>query len=446
MRKLFGTDGIRGTANADLSAELALQVGRAIGLACREGVLGRRSARPWIVVGRDTRVSGPMLQGALVAGLCSAGADAVEVGVIPTPGVAFLTADLDADAGVVLSASHNPVEDNGIKVFSPGGWKLDEGAEEAISSLVGAAAELPTGPAVGRSHTDAMAGSRYLDHLAGSISRSVEGRDVVVDCAHGAASGFAPEALRRAGAEVHVVHGTPEGERINVDCGATYPEVVAKFAAEREAVGLTLDGDADRVLAADESGRVVDGDQIIALLARILLAEQRLPDDAVVVTVMANQALREWARGQGITLHETPVGDRNVLARMRATGANLGGEQSGHVIVADRTTTGDGILTGLLLLEAVVATGARLADVLPFEPFPQVLLNVRTPQRERLSEAARVWDAVASAEARLGNDGRVLIRPSGTEPLVRVMVEARTSGEASEVASELARVVEEELA
>jgi phosphoglucosamine mutase len=364
---------------------------------------------------------------------------------LPTPAVAYLTAVVDASAGVVLSASHNPVGDNGIKVFASGGWKLSEDTEDALEALVGSAAALPTGTQVGRVHDLPGATDRYIDHLVRAVGPSLAGLRVVVDCAHGAACGISPDVLQRLGAEVTTLHGEPDGAHINEGCGATHPEVVAAEAARQGAIGLTHDGDADRVLAADEQGRIVDGDAIIAMLARRLRADGRLAGDAVVVTVMSNQALRVWCSAEGIAVHEVGVGDRNVLEHMRTEGVVLGGEQSGHVILLDRATTGDGILTGLVLLDAVVRSGGRLAELVPFDPMPQILINVPTRDRDRLPGAEQVWRAVSQVEEALSGRGRVLLRPSGTEPLVRVMVEAPTADEAEKAAGELAAVVEREL-
>lgn len=439
MPKRFGTDGIRGAVNEDLTAELALEVGRAIGLACREGVFGTGAVtRPRIVVGRDTRPSGDMLEGALVAGACSSRADVLRAGVIPTPGVAFLTADLGADAGVVLSASHNPAADNGIKVFGPGGWKLGEVVEGALESLIGKPA---AGPDVGRVVELLDAEQRYIAHLADGFADRLRGIRVVVDCAYGAAYRVAPRALARAGAQVVPVHATADGERINAGCGATHPDVVAQIARQHGAIGLTHDGDADRVLAADEDGNVVDGDAIIAMLGDRLRVQGRLAGDAIVVTVMANQALRTWCRDRRIDLVETAVGDRYVLEAMRERSLVLGGEQSGHVIRLDLATTGDGVLTALGLLEAVVAAGGRLADVVPFRPLPQVLLNVRVDGGTRFELTEGVRAAVARAERELDGSGRILVRPSGTEPVIRVMVEATTREEASQIAERIASIV-----
>jgi phosphoglucosamine mutase len=439
MGRHFGTDGIRGVADVDLTAELAVAVGRAVGVACSDGTLGS-SRHPRVVVGRDTRPSGPMLEAAVVAGLCSGGADVALAGVIPTPGVAFLVGDLGADAGVVISASHNPAADNGIKVFGTAGWKLDPATEDVLESLIDRAA--PRG-APGRFEALDDGLDRYVAHLVDSVAEDLKGMRVVVDCARGAAFEAAPLALRRAGLDVTAIHASPDGRRINEGCGATVPDVVA--AAAKGAIGLALDGDADRVLASDEDGRIVDGDAIIAMLATDARRHGQLPGDAIAVTVMANQSLRTWASARGVTLVETPVGDRHVLAAMREGGLVLGGEQSGHVIRLQHATTGDGILTALGLLDAVAATGGRLADAVPFRPLPQSLLNVAVRGRDGLKGATAVWDEVGRAEWELGAAGRVLVRASGTEPLVRVMVEAPSQHDADEIARRIAAVVAREL-
>lgn len=446
MGTLFGTDGIRGTVNAGLSAELVVDVGRAVAAACRRGAFGAGSrARPAVVVGRDTRPSGDMLEGALVAGLASAGADTLRAGVVPTAAVAYLVAELGAEAGVVLSASHNPAADNGVKVFGPGGWKLPEATEDVLESLCSDPGELPPADGIGRCYELTDASERYIDHLTSGVATGLGGLRVVTDCAHGAAGAVAPETFRRVGAEVLPLHATLDGERINAGCGATHPEVVARAAAREGIIGLTFDGDADRVLASDETGRIVDGDALIAMLARHLRSEGLLPGDGIVSTVMANQALRKWCRGEGIRLVESRVGDRYVLQALREQDLVLGGEQSGHVIRLDRATTGDGILTALGVLEIVASSGGRLTDLVPFRSLPQVLVNVSTPLRDQWDRAPAAREAVAEAERLLGEDGRVLVRPSGTEPVVRVMVEATSEGRARELAESIAAAFHREM-
>lgn len=441
MGELFGTDGIRGAADARL-ADLARGVGAAVGRACREGWLGS-APRPRVVIGRDTRTSGPMIEDAVIEGLRTAGADALRAGVVPTPAVAYLVASMSADAGVMISASHNPPGDNGIKLIGPGGWKLGAEAEDRIESLMGAASALPEGPGRVEDVEDAV--DSYVEHLVSAVSSDLRGTSVVVDCADGAASGVAPEALERLGVDFAALHATGDGERINDGCGATYPEVVAEAARSRGAIGLTFDGDADRVLVSDETGEIVDGDGIMALIASDMRRDGALAGDGIAITVMSNQALRRWCEEEGIRAVETPVGDRNVLEAMRAHGLVLGGEQAGHIIRLDRATTGDGIGVGLNMLDIVARSGKRLSDLVPFRPMPQVLVNVKTNGAGRIDDADGVRAAVGEAERRLGGNGRVLVRPSGTEPIVRVMVEAPDESLAGEVAELVAAAVRRDL-
>jgi phosphoglucosamine mutase len=434
MTRLFGTDGIRGTANADLTTELVGEVGRALAVACRDGVLGPPAVRPKVVIGRDTRTSGPEFERALVDGLIAAGADALVGGILPTAAVSFLTSSLGTHAGVVISASHNPPPDNGIKIFGPGGYKLPVDVERAIEERIGARLEAP-------SQGDRIdlpdAHDEYVAHLVRDIRNDLSALRVVCDCANGAAFRAAPEAIRYLGADVVELNATDDGSRINEGCGALHPEVVAEAAVREGAIGLTFDGDSDRVLVCDEDGHVVDGDGIIALLAMQMREEGCLTGDGIVVTQMANQALRAWCDHEGIKVVEVGVGDRHVLEGLREHGLVLGGEQSGHIIRLDRAATGDGILIGIEILDVVAAHGGKLRELVPFEPFPQVLVNVKTPVRDGLSGSNGVRTAVSEAERRLGEDGRVLVRPSGTEPIVRVMVEARDA----ELAGELAHLV-----
>lgn len=440
MRALFGTDGVRGVANRDLTPDLALRLGRAAGL-----VLAPDGGA--LAVGRDTRVSGSMLEGALVAGLCSAGATVRLAGVLPTPAVAWLTLAEGARAGAVISASHNPVPDNGIKFFSSAGLKISASCERAIEHAVGQEAPLPTGADVGIATPLEGAGERYVAHLLTSVDESLEGLAVVLDCAHGAACSVAPHVFRGAGAEVTVIHGEPDGRRINVDCGSTSLADLRTVVVERSAdLGLAFDGDADRVLAVDERGAEIDGDRIIAISALRLLELGRLPGSLVVATVMSNLGFVRALEERGVKLVIAPVGDRHVAEAMTAHGSVLGGEQSGHVIFADYSTTGDGVLTGLQVAAAVAAaTGraSRLADL--YQPFPQVLVNVPVRTRDALDDAEAVWASVRRMEESLGRDGRVLIRASGTEHLVRVMVEAADPDTAHSAAAALAEVVRRNL-
>jgi phosphoglucosamine mutase len=435
MRKLFGTDGIRGAVDVDLTPDLVTDVGRALAMACRNGVFGPASARPRFVVGRDTRSSGARFEAAITEGLTDAGADVFLGGVLPTAAVAYLTAATDADAGVVLSASHNPPPDNGIKVFAPGGWKLTIDAEREIEALIGAVVSADRGDVAEMP----AALDAYVDHLVAGAG-DLGGLRIVVDCAYGAAFRAAPDAFRRLGADVTAINATDDGDRINDGCGALHPDVVGAESRTRNAIGITLDGDADRVLCTDEEGNLVDGDAILAILAAHLRETDRLAGNGVVVTVMANQALRSWCASEGIDVVETAVGDRHVLESMRERNLVLGGEQSGHVIVADRATTGDGILTAIEVLEAVAAHGGRLAGVVPFRPMPQVLVNVRT-NGGPVTEGDGLRAAIDEAQQRLAGDGRILVRRSGTEPVVRVMVEAPDHALASELAADIAAAV-----
>jgi phosphoglucosamine mutase len=439
--KLFGTDGVRGVANTQLTPELAMALGRAV-----VGAIGHRGdARPVIVVGRDPRASGALLEGALVAGIMSAGGDALVTGVIPTPAVAFLTRHYRAAAGAVISASHNAMPDNGIKFFGPEGFKFPDEVEakvEAALDLPDQGAPRPTGAGVGRVSPAPDAAEAYLAHLLEGVP-ALTGLKLVADCAHGAAAAIGPEAYRRAGAEVVAIGCDPDGENINDGIGSTHPEQVqAEVVRTGAALGLAHDGDADRLIAVDERGEIVDGDAILAIAACDERDRGGLAGDTVVTTVMTNLGFRRAMAEQGIAVVQTAVGDRYVLEAMRAGGHTLGGEQSGHIIYLDRATTGDGILTALRLLAVMARTGKPLSELARvMERMPQVLVNVRVGDRDGLAGATEITEAVAAEEARLGDRGRVLVRPSGTEPLVRVMVEAETLDEAQAVTDRLAKVV-----
>ena len=384
-----------------------------------------------------------MLEAAVAAGLASAGVDVVLLGVLPTPAVAFLTADMGADLGVVISASHNAMPDNGIKIFAAGGLKLDDAVEDAIESRMDALGPLPTGDGVGRIRRAVDADRRYLDHLLIATPNPLGGLRVVVDCAHGAASDLAPEVYRRAGAEVVVIGGSPDGLNINAGVGSTYLSGLREAVVSEQAdLGIAHDGDADRCLAVAADGTDVDGDVILALLAMSLRDRGHLVDDTVVATVMANIGFHQAMEKAGITVRTTGVGDRYVLEEMRAGGFSLGGEQSGHLILADHATTGDGLLSALHLMAAVAAAGRPLAELATVvTKFPQVLINVRVSDKEAVASAPDVLAAVARAESELSGSGRVLLRPSGTESLVRVMVEAGTAEDAQRIAEQVAEVV-----
>ena len=446
MGRIFGTDGVRGLANRDLTAELALDLSVAAA-----HVLGDVGAfeghRPTAVVGRDPRASGEFLSAAVVAGLASAGVDVLDVGVLPTPAVAFLTADLGADLGAVISASHNPMPDNGLKFLARGGHKLADELESAIEGRLREPWERPTGAAVGRVRQDTTAVERYVEHLLTTLPHRLDGLKVVVDAAHGAAYRVGPEVLRRAGAEVVAIGDQPDGLNINDGFGSTHLDrlraAVRKHGAD---VGVALDGDADRCLAVDAAGEVVDGDQILAVLALAMREAGRLPHDTAVVTVMTNLGFRLAMAREGVVVAETAVGDRYVLEAMKAGGFGLGGEQSGHVIMLDHATTGDGTLTALHLMARVAATGKPLAELAAvMDRLPQVLVNVKDVDRAGVNDCVPLQEAVRAAETELGTTGRVLLRPSGTEPVVRVMVEAADETQAQAVAARLVEVVKTEL-
>ncbi len=431
MPRLFGTDGVRGIANLELTGELAYRLGRSVVISLAE----HGQSRPRIAVGRDTRASSEFLEAALAAGVCSAGGDAVLLGVFTTPGVAFLTPDLEAQAGAVISASHNPAEYNGIKFFGSSGYKLPGEVEDEIETLVDSdPGPRPTGRGVGRMLPVEDALERYLRHLEGLASASLDGMRLVVDCANGAASGIAPGLFRRLGARV-----LP----INDGCGATVPEVVALAVVDAEAdAGIAHDGDADRAMFADAEGGVVDGDQVLAACALDLHEAGELANGVVVTTVMANVGFRRAMDEAGVKVVETRVGDRYVLEGLLEAGGILGGEQSGHIIFLRHATTGDGLLTAVQFLALARRKGVPVSELAScMERFPQVLLNVSVKDRDRLDDAGRVWDAVRVAEEALGDRGRVLVRASGTEPLVRVMVEAATEEEAARHSEAIAEAV-----
>jgi phosphoglucosamine mutase len=442
MGRLFGTDGVRGLANVDLTAELALDLSVAAAHVLGEaGVF--EGHRPRAVVGRDPRASGEFLEAAVVAGLASAGVDVVRLGVLPTPAVAYLTGSTGADLGVMLSASHNPMPDNGIKFLARGGIKLDDAIEDVIEARMGEGWQRPTGAAVGRVFDDGQGFETYVSHLVRSAPNRFDGLRVVIDCANGAAFRTAPEALHRLGAEVITYAAAPDGLNINLDCGSTHLEGLQReVIGHRADLGIALDGDADRCLAVNANGELVDGDQILAILALAMRDSGRLSNDTVVATVMSNLGFVQAMVRERIAVEQTKVGDRYVLEAMKAGGHKLGGEQSGHVILSDHATTGDGTLTAVMLLARVAQTGKSLSDLAgAMTRLPQVLVNVKNVDKSRAGDDPAVQSAVAEATLRLGDTGRVLLRPSGTEPLVRVMVEAESSDTADEIAHSLADVV-----
>ncbi|MEU6623508.1 phosphoglucosamine mutase [Streptomyces litmocidini] len=451
MGRLFGTDGVRGVANADLTAELALGLSVAAAHVLAEAGTFE-GHRPTAVVGRDPRASGEFLEAAVVAGLASAGVDVLRVGVLPTPAVAHLTGVLGADLGVMLSASHNAMPDNGIKFFARGGHKLADELEDKIEAVyeehrTGAPWERPTGAGVGRVRDFGEGFETYVSHLMAVLPNRLDGLKIVLDEAHGAASRVSPEAFSRAGAEVVTIGAQPDGLNINDGCGSTHLELLKAAVVEHGAdLGIAHDGDADRCLAVDAAGNEVDGDQILAVLALAMREAGTLRGDTVVATVMSNLGFKLAMEREGLNLVQTAVGDRYVLESMKDNGYALGGEQSGHVIVLDHATTGDGTLTGLMLAARVAATGKSLADLAGvMERLPQILINVKDVDKSRVTTSGELAAAVVDAERELGSTGRVLLRSSGTEPLVRVMVEAADIEQARAVAQRLADVVKSAL-
>ena len=440
---LFGTDGIRGLANVDLTAELALDVA----VAAAHILVENSNERPRAIVGQDSRASGEFLEAAVVAGLTSAGVDVYRVGIVPTPAVAYLVASTGADLGVMISASHNPMPDNGIKLFQRGGEKLADDVEALVEARIGEPWQRPTGAAVGRVINDDQLVNKYIEHLLSTIDVSLSGLKVVVDCANGASSFTAPVALSRAGAEVIAIANTPDGWNINDGVGSTHLDYLRNAVLKNGAdVGIAHDGDADRCLAIDATGAEIDGDVIMAILAKGFKAQGKLKANTIVGTVMSNLGFMHAMAESGIEVVTTAVGDRYVLEAMLQSDFNLGGEQSGHVIMRDHANTGDGLLTALQLLAEVKRSGQTLQELSRvMVRFPQVLINVKNVAKERLASSTAIADAVKAAEAELGSNGRILLRASGTEPLVRVMVEAQSDAVAQDVATKLAQVVETEL-
>ncbi|OBB95147.1 phosphoglucosamine mutase [Mycobacterium sp. 852002-40037_SCH5390672] len=445
MGRLFGTDGVRGVANRELTAELALALGSA---AARHLASAPAPGRRVAVIGRDPRASGEMLEAAVIAGLTSHGVDALRVGVLPTPAVAYLTGAYDADFGVMISASHNPMPDNGIKIFGPGGRKLDDGTEEQIEALLGADPGLrPVGAGIGRVIDAEDAADRYLRHLSKASTLRLDGLTVVVDCAHGAASAVAPRAYRAAGARVIAINADPNGLNINDNCGSTHLDSLrAAVVAHRADLGLAHDGDADRCLAIDANGNLVDGDHIMVVLALAMHEADELASKTLVTTVMSNLGLHLAMRSAGITVRTTGVGDRYVVEELRAGDYSLGGEQSGHIVMPALGSTGDGIVTGLRLMNRMAQTGSSLAELASaMRTLPQVLINVTVADKDTAASAPAVQSAVGQAEAELGDTGRILLRPSGTEPMIRVMVEAPEKDIAQRVAARVAEAVSDAL-
>ncbi|TDQ40700.1 phosphoglucosamine mutase [Aureibacillus halotolerans] len=445
MGKYFGTDGVRGVANSELTPELAFKIGR-----CGGYVLTRNNEKPKVLIGRDTRISGHMLEGALVAGLLSIGAEVMRIGVISTPGVAYLTKAMGAQAGVMISASHNPVEDNGIKFFGPDGFKLLDAQEAEIESLIDAADDelpRPVGADLGQV-TDYFEGTqKYLQYLKHTVDEDFDGLHIALDCAHGATSSLASHLFADLEADITSIGTSPNGLNINAGVGSTHPETLAAVVKEKGAdVGFSFDGDGDRLIAIDENGRVIDGDYILYVCAKFMREENRLKNNTVVSTIMSNIGYYKALDEIGIRSAKTAVGDRYVMEEMRKGNFNLGGEQSGHIIFLDYNTTGDGLLSALQLANIMKVTGKPLSELVAgMEKFPQHLVNVRVIDKNSMNTNTRILETIEQVQSEMGENGRILVRPSGTEPLVRVMAEAPTEDECRIYVQRVVDVIEEEL-
>lgn len=445
MGKYFGTDGVRGIANKELTAELAYKIGR-----CGGYVLTGQASKPKVIIGMDTRISGVMLESALIAGLLSIGADVIRIGVVSTPAVAYLTRLLNADAGVMISASHNPVEDNGIKFFGSDGFKLSDETELEIEELLDKDIDelpRPIGGDLGNVTVDNELKYKYLEHLKTTITSSFEGVKVVLDCANGAAFELAPQLFRELGADVHTIGAEPNGLNINDNCGSTHPELLKEEVVRLGAdLGLAFDGDADRLIAIDENGEEVDGDYLLCICGDAMNRAGKLKDSTVVSTVMSNFGFYKATKKLNLNTAQTAVGDRYVMAEMIRGGYNLGGEQSGHVIFLDYNTTGDGILTGIQLVDTLQVEGKKLSELKKvMKQYPQVLVNVRVQDKSKFEGNSAIEEAVKAVETTLGDNGRVLVRASGTESLIRVMAEGPDKLELEQLVSQIVMVVEKEL-
>ncbi|CAM3612348.1 phosphoglucosamine mutase [Aeromicrobium ponti] len=445
MGKYFGTDGVRGVANSELTPELAFKLGRFGGY-----VLTKDHDRPKVLIGRDTRISGHMLEGALVAGLLSIGAEVMRLGVISTPGVAYLTKALGAEAGVMISASHNPVEDNGIKFFGPDGFKLSDDQEAEIEELMDTAEDQlprPVGGNLGQVNDYFEGGQKYLQYLKQTVDEDFSGIHIALDCAHGATSPLATHLFADLDADLSMMGASPNGLNINAGVGSTHPEALAAFVKEKEAdVGLAFDGDGDRLIAIDENGDIVDGDQIMYICGKYMKEQGRLKHNTVVSTVMSNLGFYKGLESNGIQSVQTAVGDRYVVEEMKKNGYNLGGEQSGHIIFLDYITTGDGLLTGLQLVNIMKVTKKPLSELAKeMQKFPQKLVNIRVTDKHHVTDNEKVKEVISQVEEEMNGNGRILVRPSGTEPLVRVMAEAPTGELCAAYVERIAAVVENEM-
>lgn len=446
MGRLFGTDGVRGVANQTLTPEVAFGLGRAAGAYFKKGSDGRSR----IIIGRDTRLSGEMLEAALAAGITSVGVDVVRIGILPTPGVAYLCRKMNVVAGVMISASHNPVEDNGIKFFDKNGFKLTDAVEDEIEALYRNQLnqiERPVGTDVGRIFDEYDAVQQYEDYLVSTVLCRFDGLRIVVDCGYGAAYYLAPQVLRRLGAEVIALNDSNDGSRINVKCGSTHPEALQKEVVAKGAnIGIAHDGDADRVIAVDETGQIVDGDQIITICGLSLKREGKLRNNKVAVTLYSNLGLIQAFKKNQVEVVVTANGDRYVLEAMEKEDLVLGGEQSGHIIFLDKNSTGDGIMTALQLIESMVKSGERLSKLaMQMQRAPQVLENVRVNRKEGWDQNGAIKESLKTAEERLGSEGRIVVRASGTEPLIRVMAEGTDEAELRQIVSEVVKVIKAEL-
>ena len=446
MGKYFGTDGVRGVANEGLTPELAFKLGRFGGYA----LINQTDEKPRVLVGRDTRISGEMLESALIAGLLSIGAEVMRLGVVSTPGVAYLTKDMEANAGVMISASHNPVEDNGIKFFGPDGFKLTDEQEEVIESYLDQDSDnlpRPTGVEVGSISDYFEGGQKYLSYIKSTIDTDFEGLKIGIDGAHGSTYHLGPYLFGDLEADTVTVGSNPDGTNINAEVGSTHPERLQELVKDEECdFGLAFDGDGDRIIAVDEKGEIVDGDKIMFILAQDMKEKGLLKDDTVVSTVMSNLGFYKAIEAHGMRSDKTKVGDRYVVAEMREHGYNLGGEQSGHIVMMDYNTTGDGLLTGVHLAAVVKESGKKLSELAAqIETFPQELVNVRVTDKHHVTENEKVKEVMSQVEEKMAGNGRILVRASGTEPLVRVMVEAETEELARDYSSEIAEVVEAEM-
>lgn len=443
MVKYFGTDGVRGIANEQLTPELAFKLGR-----CGGYVLTKEASKPKVLIGKDTRISGAMLEGALTAGLLSIGVEVMRLGVITTPGVAYLTKVMSADAGVMISASHNPVEDNGIKFFGSDGFKLTDEQEQEIVTLIDAQEDTlprPVGAAIGQVNDYLVGGQKYIQYLNQSVDNDFDGLHIALDCAHGSTSSLANHLFADLEADISTIGASPDGLNINDGVGSTYPETLQAFVLEKEAdIGLAFDGDGDRLIAVDEKGQLVDGDQIMFICAKFLNERGMLRHSTVVSTIMSNLGFYKAIEAQGMKSDKTDVGDRYVMEEMRKGGYNLGGEQSGHIIFLDYITTGDGMLSALQLINVMKETGKKLSELAEeMVKFPQVLKNIKVVDKYQALVDPRIQEVIARVEKEMADEGRVLVRPSGTESLVRVMVEAPTIERCNEAADQVVVVIEE---